>query len=477
MPTSITLKRSHAPGQAAGGASTNAQAVAQRAAALWTPRVAGGVGDQIGGGTSGPEAGITYTAKVIPSSIDDTGTVNVAAEIQQWIQQQVVSGANAGNHVRVIPPSASSRYLFVGDFAADAMFHSYGKNHITFDGLGHWSGFPVTQTAPADAAQRAAVRSTYAAWSPTAHWVPGATIIRRGFGAQAWNSVFMTQGTDDTQVCGWTIDGENPNIGQVGVNGQLVNAAVLPNKSLPYENVCALQVRGGVTNYRFHDNRVIRWRGFGVLENNLGGAQPTGTKLYRNYIEGAEMGISPVDTAGHESRHNVIKHTSLIAFDLEGESTTVSISDVNIHHNIIDSWGVGWWYQTCWCIAANSANDALTKRIDRVSFTDNYVPVGQVRGAIGGTSQDKGGLAWRANKSNPKDDWTFDRNYTDWPDLQVSGGGRAYGYAAHFTDLNFRDNQIPMRGALQTLLGFVSDTTSASVPPTGVFNMTGNDIT
>ena len=432
------------------------------------------------GATSGIESGITYTDYFIPSNIDDTGATDVSAAIQTWLLT-VPNGASTTQHSRIRPNSATSVYLISGDKTSQTGFHLKGttgakRTHITFWGEGHWSSYPITQTTNADSTQRSAVTSAYSTFNKDSAWASGATIIRRGSGTSGFNATLFFENCDDIQFCGWTIDGENTSIGVTGSGGQLVTG-------LPYENVSALQIRAGCNSIRFHDNRIVRWRGFAILENNLGSGSvsPTGTKLYRNYIEGGEMGISPVDTNGHESWHNIIAYTALIAYDLEGESTTNQIANVNIHHNIFDKWGISDWYQTCWWIAANSASNALTKHVDTITITDNYVKEGQRRGALTNGASGKGGLAIRANKTNPKDGWVISRNYTDWADEQSSGSGRAYNYWATGSNFTYTDNIIPMTGTLEGstavedyLFNWRRDSDNVADRPTGTVTISGN---
>lgn len=434
------------------------------------------------GATSGIESGITYTDVFIPSSIDDTGATDVSADLHTWLSNtaNVPNGADATHHTRVRPNSPSSVYLIDGDITAESGFHVKGSTgtpraHITLWGEGHWSSYPITQLTDADSTQKAAVRAAYAAWDKDTAWTGGAQIIRRGSGTSGFNALFFFENADDIQVCGWDIDGENPNIGVTGNTGQLVTG-------IPYENVCAAQIRAGCQDVRVHDNRIMRWRGFAILENNLGsgGVSPT-TTLYRNYIEGAEMGVSPVDTAGHESYHNVIAYTSLIAYDLEAESTSNQITDVNIHHNIFDQWGIADWYQTCWWIAGNSAGDALSVHLDNITITDNYVVEGQRRGALTNGASGRGGLAIRANKTNPKDAWVISRNYTDWADEQTSGSGKSYNLWATGTDFTYTDNEAPMTGTLEgsptveeALFNWRRDSDNVLDRPTGTVTISGN---
>lgn len=432
------------------------------------------------GATSGIESGITYTDYFIPSNIDDTGATDVSAAIQTFIAS-VPNGASATQHSRIRPNSPTSVYLISGDKTSQTGFHLKGtagakKRNITFWGEGHWNSYPITQTTNADSTQRSAVTTAYASFNKDSAWTSGATIVRRGSGTSGFNATLFLENCEDIQICGWTIDGENPSIGTTGAGGQLVTG-------LPYENVSALQIRAGCNSVRFHDNRIVRWRGFAILENNLGsgGVSPTGTKTYRNYIEGGEMGISPVDTAGHESYNNILAYTSLICYDLEGESTTNQISNVNIHHNIFDKWGIADWYQTCWWIAANSANTALTKHVDNITITDNYVKEGQRRGTLTNGASDKGGLAIRANKTNPKDSWVVSRNYTDWADQQASGSGRAYNYFATGSNFTYTDNVIPMTGTLEGsvavedyLFNWRRDSDNVVDRPTGTVTISGN---
>jgi hypothetical protein len=185
--------------------------------------------------------------------------------------------------------------------------------------------------------------------------------------------------------------------------------------------------------------------GFGWLENNLGGSggSPFDNKMYRTFLEGSEMGIAPVDTLGLEAYHNIITDTSLIPVDLEGESASVQVEDVNIHHNIIDRWGIGHWYQTCWCFAGNPNSAALSLPYTRFTFADNYVPEGQVRGSLSHGAINKGGLSFRADKANPKSDWVITRNYTDWEDLQSAGSGFAYNQLATINNFEYTDIPNP----------------------------------
>lgn len=404
------------------------------------------------GASSGIEAGITYTDVFIPSSIDDTGATDVSAALQTFIANlsNVPNGSSTTAHIRVRPNSPLSIYRISGDFNAIMGLQLKGstgakRQHITFWGEGRWSSFPLTSTAPADSTYRSTVESAYSVWNRDDAWIPGATIRRVNGGASSsFNAVFFTENCDDIQVCGWTLDGMNTQIGVAGTAGQLTTG-------LPQEHTMAITVRAGSTNIRFHDNRVIRWNGFVYLGNNLGSGSvsPSGVVLSRNYIEGGEMQLAPVDSAGFEAYHNVFKEAGLIWCDIEPESTSVQCDDINLHHNIIEGWGIAHWYQTCWWLAANGAGaSGINVPIRRLTITDNYVPRGQVRGTLTNGGSGKGGLALRANKVNPKDDWVIERNWTAWADQQNAGSGRAYNFVATGTDITYRDNIIPMTGTL-----------------------------
>lgn len=434
------------------------------------------------GGTDGIETGITYTDYFIPATylgtpIDDTGTTDCTAILGQWLAT-VPNGASASAHSRVRPRTSTSTYLISGNITnGPTGFQLKGtpgakRQHITFWGEGKWANFPITQTTAADATQKAAVRAAYAAFDKDTAWTMGATIIRRGGGSSAWNSLFFTENCADIQICGWNIDGENPSIGVVGGAGQLTTG-------LPYEHTMAWHTRAGSSDVRFHDNRVLRWTGFVHLENNLGtgAVSPSGSKVYRNWLQGGEMGLSPVDTLGYEAYHNIMVETSLYTFDIEAESESTQCNDIFIHHNITDGWGIAHWYSTNWWLAANGAGTTgIDKPVLRLIVTDNYVKRGQLRGALNKGASNKGGLSFRANKVNPKTGWVISRNYTDWEDQQANTSGFAYNFFAVASDFTYTDNDIPIQDDALPLFNNRRDDNNALDAPTGTVVISGNTI-
>jgi len=109
------------------------------------------------------------------------------------------------------------------------------------------------------------------------------------------------------------------------------------------------------------------------------------------------------------------------------------------------------------------------------------VKEGQRRGTLTNGASDKGGLAIRANKTNPKDSWVVSRNYTDWADQQASGSGRAYNYFATGSNFTYTDNVIPMTGTLEGsvavedyLFNWRRDSDNVVDRPTGTVTISGN---
>ena len=285
----------------------------------------------------------------------------------------------------------------------------------------------------------------------------GSTLQLRTTGATNFSSAFFLQNSTHIVIRGFAVDGGNTFTGTTSA-GSAVN-----------EHMNAAVIRAGCSFVEFDHVTWDRLRGFGPLLSADGGtAWPSNISIHDSLIRGGEMGVGIVAARNVQIVRDTINDSVDTAIDLEPDSSQSAgggFQNVLISDNDVTNYG---WGQTLtsWFVAANPQDAVLTTAtMDGLTITGNRVHVGAAT-ADNGNADGLGGLAIRADKSNPKTNFVITDNTTTDNDTQSTTRGVIY--LANVDNLTVTGNRQPIANGAALL----RDTGT-----TGTRLVSGNDVT
>jgi len=313
--------------------------------------------------TAAPSPSFSWTPATgtrVPASIDPTGAKDVSAALGAFIDQ------TADGSTVVFPAGSVYRLASFGIRLA-------GRHDLTFEGSG----------------------STLLVRTPGNH----------DDSAAFWLSNLATDYTSGIIIRGFTIDGGNANTGTT-------------SEYEGHEGASGIWTGRGTHDVEVYGVTFRNLYGHGVtLTDDSTGLWTDSVQIHDNHFLGVgTMGIALLGASNVVIEHNVITDVGWSAIDIEPEHDSEGVADILIRSNDFIRYG---WHDTSsnWWLSMVPDDGGLAARMDRITVELNSVHAGAAT-SNNGNYDGIGGLAIRADKTNPKTAIAIRGNWTSDSDTQ-----------------------------------------------------------
>lgn len=276
----------------------------------------------------------------VPSSIDKTGTTDVTAALQSWINSQS-DGTAATPKVLIFP--AGTIYRMNTGLRVD------NKKYITF-------------------------------------WGYGSTLRPMGNGSTSGNSALRLSDSDFIKILGFRIRGANDAAGtpsSYGVNGEYSMGIAL------YKDSDDIEIA---------DNWISHVYGDGIYISYDPPNVPDRANMHHNLLElTGRQGIVPDAGIDHRIEWNIIRDIAMSAIDGEdARGGSVSLGPMYVRNNLFDRWmhfGTPAYYYTCHAFPIDYSAGDLS------SMHDIYIENNTFQGGCVGPGNTFENVTWDADIS------------------------------------------------------------------------------